>query len=60
MMSIFSDSLRLSLLAAAIVCFLAGCTVGPKYVRPNYTAPPAFRGADDAPIASDAKRLARR
>lgn len=34
---------------------LAGCNVGPKYVRPSYTAPPAFRGADNAPISSDAK-----
>ena len=31
---------------------LAGCTVGPKYARPNYPAPPAFRGADDTEIAS--------
>jgi outer membrane protein, multidrug efflux system len=36
--------------------FLAGCTVGPKYVRPNYTAPPAFRGADDAAVSSDPKQ----
>jgi len=35
---------------------LAGCTVGPKYARPNYTAPPAFRGADDAAISSDPKQ----
>jgi multidrug efflux system outer membrane protein len=49
-----SQFARLSLLAG-IVSFLAGCNVGPKYVRPNYTAPAAFRGADDAPITSDAK-----
>jgi multidrug efflux system outer membrane protein len=30
--------------------------VGPKYVRPNYTAPPAFRGADDAAVSSDPKQ----
>ena len=35
--------------------FSAGCNVGPKYVRPNVTAPPAFRGADDAAVVSDAK-----
>jgi multidrug efflux system outer membrane protein len=35
---------------------LAGCTVGPKYVRPNYTAPPAFRGADNVAVASDTKK----
>jgi outer membrane protein, multidrug efflux system len=45
---------RLSLLASACA-MLAGCTVGPKYVRPNYPAPPAFRGADNAAITSDAK-----
>jgi outer membrane protein, multidrug efflux system len=42
-------------LAAVIVSALAGCNVGPKYKRPNYTAPPAFRGADEAAVASDAK-----
>jgi multidrug efflux system outer membrane protein len=29
--------------------------VGPKYVRPNYTAPSAYRGADNAPVSSDAR-----
>jgi Outer membrane efflux protein len=42
-------------LAAITLSALAGCNVGPKYTRPNYTAPPAFRGADDAAVASDAK-----
>jgi len=46
--------LRLSLLAGA-VGVLAGCNVGPKYVRPSVTAPPVFRGADDAAIKSDDK-----
>lgn len=48
---------RLGLIGAAVfaLLFLAGCTVGPKYVRPASTAPPAFRGADDAAITSDAK-----
>ena len=50
----FSRLSRQSLFAVAIVS-LAGCNVGPKYARPNVTAPPAFRGADDAAIASDAK-----
>ena len=50
----YQELLRLSFLAAA-VGLLAGCTVGPKYVRPNVTAPPAFRGADDAAITSDVK-----
>ncbi len=48
----YQGLLRLSFLAAA-VGLLAGCTVGPKYVRPNITAPPAFRGADGTPITSD-------
>ncbi|ADW67280.1 efflux transporter outer membrane subunit [Granulicella tundricola] len=34
---------------------LAGCNVGPKYKRPAYQAPAAFRGPDDAAIASEAK-----
>jgi multidrug efflux system outer membrane protein len=51
---------RLSLVArlgliAGVIGILTGCNVGPKYTRPNYTAPPAFRGADDAAMVSDAK-----
>src|SRR5580698_676284 len=46
--------LRLTFLSG-VICALAGCNVGPKYVRPNVTAPPAFRGADDATKTSDAK-----
>jgi multidrug efflux system outer membrane protein len=34
---------------------LAGCKVGPNYSRPNVTAPPAFRGADNAEVSSDPK-----
>ncbi len=34
---------------------IAGCNVGPKYKRPTYPAPPAFRGADDAAITSAAE-----
>jgi outer membrane protein, multidrug efflux system len=41
--------------AALTAVFLAGCNVGPKYTRPNYPAPPAFRGADDAAVSSDAQ-----
>jgi len=44
-----------SLLALAAAGLLAGCTVGPKYVRPATTAPPAFRGADGAAVSSDPK-----
>jgi multidrug efflux system outer membrane protein len=46
-------SLTLALIATGA---LTGCTVGPKYTRPNYTAPPAFRGADDAAVSSDPKQ----
>jgi multidrug efflux system outer membrane protein len=55
--SISSLFKRTPLLALGIVVagVLAGCNVGPKYTRPNYTAPPAFRGADETAISSDAK-----
>jgi outer membrane protein, multidrug efflux system len=48
---------KLSLLSVVAIAAgaLAGCNVGPKYQRPNYTAPPAFRGADEAAVTSDAK-----
>jgi multidrug efflux system outer membrane protein len=42
-------------LAAAVAAALTGCNVGPNYKRPSYTAPPAFRGADDAAVSSDPK-----
>lgn len=42
-------------LAIAALGLVTGCNVGPKYTRPNYTAPPAFRGADEAAVTSDAK-----
>ncbi|MGA3130331.1 MAG: TolC family protein, partial [Terracidiphilus sp.] len=50
----YQGLLRLSFLAS-VAGFLAGCNVGPKYVRPNVTAPPTFRGADDTVITSDVK-----
>jgi outer membrane protein, multidrug efflux system len=31
---------------------LSGCKVGPNYARPELTAPPAFRGSDDASVSS--------
>lgn len=49
---ILSPRCGIPALIGAAALFLAGCNVGPKYVRPNYTAPPAFRGADDAPVAT--------
>lgn len=30
----------------------AGCNLGPKYVRPQLTAPPAYRGADNVTVSS--------
>ncbi|WP_255550850.1 efflux transporter outer membrane subunit [Granulicella sp. dw_53] len=42
-------------IGGVLVSALAGCTVGPKYKRPNYQAPPAFRGADEAPVTSAAQ-----
>jgi outer membrane protein, multidrug efflux system len=41
--------------AAVILAAAAGCTVGPKYARPTYPTPPAFRGADDASVISEAQ-----
>jgi outer membrane protein, multidrug efflux system len=42
-------------IGAILVSVLAGCNVGPRYKRPAYSAPPVFRGADDATVVSDAK-----
>jgi multidrug efflux system outer membrane protein len=53
--SMLSRRLGSFAVTSAALIFLAGCNVGPKYVRQNYTAPPAFRGADDAPITTAAK-----
>lgn len=50
-----SARLAILILGVASIGCIAGCNVGPKYVRPNYTAPPAFRGADGTPVSSDAK-----
>src|ERR1700761_4829795 len=41
--------------AAVLLAAAVGCTVGPKYQRPNYPAPPSFRGADDAAVVSEAQ-----
>jgi multidrug efflux system outer membrane protein len=40
---------------AVLLAAAAGCTVGPKYSRPAYPTPPAFRGADDASVISEAQ-----
>ena len=49
-----SRFIKLGMLAAAIA-FLTACKVGPNYLRPNVTAPPAYRGADNAAVAADAR-----
>jgi outer membrane protein, multidrug efflux system len=41
--------------AIALLAAAAGCKVGPNYTRPAYPTPPAFRGADDAAVISDAQ-----
>lgn len=45
------------LVAVLSAAWLAGCTMGPKYQRPNVAPPPAFRGAPEAAADSfgDAK-----
>src|SRR3984957_10302870 len=40
---------------AVLLAAAAGCTVGPKYKQPAYPTPPAFRGADDAAVISQAQ-----
>ena len=49
-----------TIFTAVLLAAAAGCTVGPKYKRPDYPTPPAFRGADDAAIVSDAQGFTRR
>jgi outer membrane protein, multidrug efflux system len=42
-----------SLICVALLLFLVtGCKVGPNYVRPQVTAPPVYRGADNAAVSS--------
>jgi multidrug efflux system outer membrane protein len=53
-MNALSALTKLGLLAA-LAFLLAACNVGPKYVRPNVTAPPAYRGADNTAVAAGAK-----
>ena len=41
-------STALTALTAAVFCaMLAGCNVGPKYIPPAMTAPPAFKESPD-------------
>jgi multidrug efflux system outer membrane protein len=47
-----SNKPSLSTAALLLMACTVGCTVGPKYKRPNVPAPPAFRGADNADVTS--------
>ena len=47
-------TLGLALATAAASLVIVGCNLGPKYVRPQVTAPPTYRGADEATVSSDA------
>lgn len=51
----FPTSSCLIIAALSAVAWVSGCKVGPNYVRPQMTAPPAFRGADETAVSSDAK-----
>jgi multidrug efflux system outer membrane protein len=42
-------------LATLAVFALTGCTVGPKYARPDVKPPAAFRGVDNTAVADNAK-----
>jgi outer membrane protein, multidrug efflux system len=47
---------RTHLIAAlTLTLALAGCTVGPKYTRPQVPNPPDFRGPDNTSVTSDPK-----
>src|ERR1700760_494683 len=51
----FSTMIPRLLATTLLLALTTGCTVGPKYARPNVPAPPAFRGADNADVTSDPK-----
>jgi outer membrane protein, multidrug efflux system len=51
-----SSSLSRTLVfAIAAGVLVVGCNVGPRYKRPAYATPPAFRGADNAGVVSDSQ-----
>jgi multidrug efflux system outer membrane protein len=39
-------------LQGSLIILMAGCRVGPKYVRPPVVAPAVYRGADEAPVSN--------
>src|SRR5258705_12133093 len=42
----------LLLSAGLLLLLMTGCTVGPKYVRPQVPTPPTYRAADDAVVSN--------
>ncbi len=55
-MSTFRHGVSLNaVLVSGVLLASIGCNVGPKYTRPQTVVPPAFRGADNADVSSDAK-----
>jgi multidrug efflux system outer membrane protein len=44
---------KFALAAGFAAVLVTGCNVGPKYARPQMTAPPVYRGADEAAVSSD-------
>jgi multidrug efflux system outer membrane protein len=44
-----------ALAVTALGAALGGCTVGPKYKRPAYSTPAAYRGPDENAVTTDAK-----
>jgi len=46
------SSISAAVSAAVVTVALSGCTVGPKYKRPQTPAAPTFRGADEAAFSS--------
>jgi multidrug efflux system outer membrane protein len=49
---VWLKSLQAVVAGGLLLAAITGCNVGPKYKRPIVPAPPSFRGADDAAIAS--------
>jgi multidrug efflux system outer membrane protein len=43
---------NLASLIMGAALLVSGCKVGPNYVRPQVTAPPAYRGADNTTVSS--------
>ena len=48
-----STATGVSITLAFSLAFLAGCTVGPKYQRPQVPSTPTFRGVDNTGIANE-------